>query len=201
MTEAEVVEEDRAERAASVGSNDSEEEARAEQAASVGSNGSEEENLEERGASVGSNGSEDPSDESSGHEDETDASPSRQRSMKAGRAATRARALLVRIEGLIKEQIVLGEIMGAEHVMKTPQIRAKIVDLCKHSVSALDLLELLALKGRPCSAGTRSHFQTTLKARAPHTTKQANAARMAKKQLGLMIADAMDYSKLDKLHR
>jgi hypothetical protein len=95
---------------------------------------------------------------------------------------------------------VLGGIMGAEHVLSKPQMREKIADQCKHALSELDLFELLALTGRPCSPSTRSDLETTLRTRGPHTNEQANAIRMARKQLGLMVADAMDYSKLEILH-
>ena len=119
---------------------------------------------------------------------------------RARAAKERAKALATKFEGMVTEQVVLGGIMGAENVLKSPQVREKIAEECKLAVSSLDLFELLALKGRPCSATTRSHIDAALRMPLPHDVEQVKAVQAAENQLGALVADAMDYSVLNKLH-
>lgn len=112
----------------------------------------------------------------------------------------RAGDLISKFDGMVKEQVVLGGIMGADQVLTVPQLRTKIAEECKHTESTEDLFELLTIKQRPCSADTRKRIQHMMTIPPPHTSEQVEAVAAAEAELCMRVAAAIDFSQLDKLH-
>lgn len=115
-------------------------------------------------------------------------------------AAERAGALASRFDGMVKEQVVLGGIMGKDAILSVWGMRAKISGEAQAVESWDDLFALLELKEQPVAGDDKKRLIKMMSIPKPHSPEQAEVDAASREELGSYIAAAINVSRLEELH-
>ena len=114
--------------------------------------------------------------------------------------AERAAALASRFDGMVKEQVVLGGIMGKDAILSVWGMRAKISAEALATESWDDLFALLELKEQPAADEDKKRLIKMMSIPKPHTPEQAEVVAASREELASYVAAAINISRLEELH-